>query len=109
MGDSGTILYTSDGGNHWNVSHIGFLPSLFSVCFKNQREGWAVGQNGFSLKTDDGGRNWEKVTIEPPEAFKAVNVVTIGNIVAFAVVDKTMDIPFGRDAGITAPSEGQNF
>lgn len=67
VGDSGTILHTSDGGNTWRISKIGLLPSLYSVSFKSKKEGWAVGQNGFILKTGDGGRSWENYSLDTKE------------------------------------------
>ncbi|MBU1056106.1 MAG: hypothetical protein KKC46_20120, partial [Proteobacteria bacterium] len=67
VGDSGTILHTSDGGKTWLISKIGLLPSLYSVSFKSKKEGWAVGQNGFILKTGDGGRSWEKDSLDTKE------------------------------------------
>ena len=67
VGDSGTILHTSDGGKIWSISKIGLFPSLYSVSFKSEKEGWAVGQNGFVLKTDDEGRSWENYSLDTKE------------------------------------------
>lgn len=43
-----------------------------------------------------------------PETFKAVNVVTVSNTTALAMVDKAMNVTFGCDAGIAAPGIGIN-
>jgi len=74
VGDSGTILHSSDGGKEWRLTYIGLYPPLFSISFKNPREGWAVGQNGFSLKTDDGGKSWEKVVIEKENSLYKIRI-----------------------------------
>jgi photosystem II stability/assembly factor-like uncharacterized protein len=63
VGDFGSVLYTSDGGDSWEMLRVGSFPHNFSVYFKNNLEGFVTGQNGLFLKTKDGGRKWEKVSL----------------------------------------------
>lgn len=61
VGDSGVVLFSSDGGRKWEVLGIGLFPNLFSVFFRDDLNGWAAGQNGLLLHTADGGKVWEKL------------------------------------------------
>ena len=59
IGDSATIIATSDGGATWRrqrspVSSLDFNK----VCFVNKNVGYLVGENGIILSTRDGGINW---------------------------------------------------
>ena len=93
VGDSGTVLRTTDGGKQWSVTNMGASPSLFSVCFVNEQEGVAVGSHGFCLKTHDGGQSWEKFNIGTENslyslAFYKDYGVAVGDL---ATVVKTLD------------------
>jgi len=43
VGDSGTILYTSDGGINWEGQTISYANPLLSVSFCDEFNGWVVG------------------------------------------------------------------
>ncbi len=65
VGDSGTILATSDGGTTWSAQNSGSDAALNAVSFPDANHGWAVGtgQNtlgnlGTILATTDGGATW---------------------------------------------------
>lgn len=49
--------------------------NLFSVCFKNAREGWAVGDLGRIFHTVDGGQNWRFYSAGTKRPFVAVSCV----------------------------------
>ncbi|MFZ0305136.1 MAG: YCF48-related protein [Terracidiphilus sp.] len=55
---SGTILSTSDGGQHWTAQSSGTTQSLNSVHFADSIHGWTVGDSGTILSTGDGGQHW---------------------------------------------------
>lgn len=55
VGDNGTILKTTDGGNTWGLQTSGTTESLQSVHFINTQTGYIVGTNGVILKTVTGG------------------------------------------------------
>jgi photosystem II stability/assembly factor-like uncharacterized protein len=58
VGDSGTILKTTDGGATWPPVTSGTSTNLRGVHFINSEEGWVVGDEGLILATQDGGDNW---------------------------------------------------
>ena len=69
VGECGAIRHTDDGGQHWQSQTSGVTCRLATVCFLNEKLGWAAG--GFShpyahtsagvvLTTRDGGRTWTK-------------------------------------------------
>jgi photosystem II stability/assembly factor-like uncharacterized protein len=62
VGDSGTILKTTDGGTNWGTQESGTIERLISVHFPSIDTGWVVGHNGTILKTIDGGNSWHKST-----------------------------------------------
>jgi hypothetical protein len=51
--NSGILLETTDGGNNWIVQVDGLSAPLTAIHFKDGY-GWAVGENGLVLRTDDG-------------------------------------------------------
>jgi photosystem II stability/assembly factor-like uncharacterized protein len=60
----GRVYLTTDGGAHWAVRSAGgtSLPALNSVWFFDAREGLAIGNDGSSVRTTDGGQNWVTTT-----------------------------------------------
>ncbi|MBE9492478.1 MAG: hypothetical protein IMY70_06310, partial [Bacteroidetes bacterium] len=54
----GTILYTEDGGESWEIKNSGVTNELESIHMVNSLEGWAVGWNGTIIHTSDGGNTW---------------------------------------------------
>ena len=58
VGDSGTILRTTDGGANWVSQTSGTIQRLKGVSFSDANTGTAVGDNGIILRTTDGGANW---------------------------------------------------
>ena len=64
------ILTTNDGGKNWReMLHIksdkDHSAWILSVFFVDSLKGWAVGRDGLALKTQDGGRSWEKMPLPP--------------------------------------------
>jgi len=61
VGDYGTIVRTTDGGNSWTVQASGTTQDLWAVSFTDANNGTAVGGTiGGStiLRTTDGGDTW---------------------------------------------------
>jgi photosystem II stability/assembly factor-like uncharacterized protein len=58
VGDSGTIVHTSDGGANWAVQISGTPENLFGVRFTDADNGWAVGDAGTIITTSNGGATW---------------------------------------------------
>ena len=58
VGNFGTILKTTDGGNTWIPKTSGTFVDLKGVCFITPNIGWIVGEGGLILATSDGGNTW---------------------------------------------------
>ena len=71
VGEFGSILHTSDGGKTWNKQTCKDIepppgdeefampaPTLYAVCFKDSKRGWATGVGGTFIATEDGGKVW---------------------------------------------------
>jgi photosystem II stability/assembly factor-like uncharacterized protein len=63
VGEYGTIVKTTDGGESWKFIEIPWLNYLLDVDFVNNQVCYAVGQNGQIIQSTDGGENWEKQSI----------------------------------------------
>jgi photosystem II stability/assembly factor-like uncharacterized protein len=65
VGDSGTILYTTDGGAHWaspSPKDFSTNDDLLGVAFSDASNGWVVGDVGWIWATNDGGVHWTQQT-----------------------------------------------
>ena len=64
IGDGGTIIRTTNGGNNWSVRHriVGTSAYLKGLSFPSDRLGFAVGWDAL-LKTTDAGINWNSKKI----------------------------------------------
>jgi len=65
VGDSGTIIHTSNGGADWEIQDSKTENNIYDVFFLNRNLGWAVSWEVWNfpfgtelLKTTDGGKNW---------------------------------------------------
>jgi len=66
------IAATSDGGDTWHEQDVGnssSIQQLESVCFVDSLHGWAVGENGTTLATTNGGLTFVSKSPELPSAF----------------------------------------
>jgi len=82
VGHEGVIVHSADGGEHWELQRQdAWKPAtgsamrdpqqggpLLDVLFTDIRHGYAVGAYSVALKTDDGGANWQPMTIAKPAA-----------------------------------------
>ena len=58
VGQSGTIIKTSDSGANWISQTSGLTSSLISIHFINSNTGWIAGVFCRILQTSNGGINW---------------------------------------------------
>jgi photosystem II stability/assembly factor-like uncharacterized protein len=58
VGDRGKIFLSADGARTWEAVPSGTKKALATVCFPDDRHGWAAGQGGVILHSEDGGRTW---------------------------------------------------
>ena len=72
VGDVGTILRTTNGGDSWIIQNSGTSLPLHCVCFTDELNGIVVGNAGTILQTTDGGASWEARTYSPPFTLRSV-------------------------------------
>ena len=60
-GGLGYIYYTADGGKTWQCQYGERGRLLFGLDFIDRNTGYACGERGFLLKTEDGGVNWKEL------------------------------------------------
>ena len=63
VGNDGTIVNTTDGGQTWTSQTSGVTDVLRAIFFIDANTGWAVGgsTNRTMVKTTDGGLNWQSI------------------------------------------------
>lgn len=60
VGTPGSLFfYSDDGGNVWNAAPTGVNTPLRKAAFIDRNNGWAVGDLGVIVATNDGGRTWK--------------------------------------------------
>ena len=74
VGQDGTIIATSDGGETWYSQASGFELTIRSVDFVDTQTGWAVGHLGLILHTADGGQTWAQ---QGHEAALGLNLIRV--------------------------------
>jgi photosystem II stability/assembly factor-like uncharacterized protein len=63
VGEFGTIMASTDGGQTWTQQHSPVESTLFGVFAADAQHGWAVGIDSVILRTSDGGATW---ALQPP-------------------------------------------
>src|SRR6185295_7446155 len=97
IGNSETILRTTNGGANWTMVSIynsGNLPRLLNdIYFPTATIGYAVGTNGRILKSNDAGLTWSPQTSGTTNELNSVyfNSATNGVAVGNQVILKTID------------------
>jgi Uncharacterized protein related to plant photosystem II stability/assembly factor len=59
VGERGHIIYSDDQGEKWQQADVATRSHLNAVQFFNEKLGWAVGEDGIILNTQDGGLSWQ--------------------------------------------------
>jgi photosystem II stability/assembly factor-like uncharacterized protein len=59
-GEHGVIIVSDDNGAHWRQVVTPVDVTIDQIRFADRRTGWAVGEFGVVLKTQDGGITWTK-------------------------------------------------
>ena len=66
VGDHGAVLLSDDDGAHFRQAESVPIGSMLTaVHFTDEKRGWAVGQWGAILRTDDGGETWKVQRVDP--------------------------------------------
>ncbi len=78
VGDSGTVVKTTNAGVTWTVLKDGSAETFEAVDFIDSLNGWAVGDNlGMIVKTTDGGVSWvQQDTGRPVTAIQMLSSTT---------------------------------
>ena len=97
VGDSGTILKSTDAGMTWNALTSGTTKALYDVYFFNDAEGVAVGDGGLILRTTDGGANWVTVASGVRDGLRSVSFSGANGICG----GLSQDILYSSDSGAT--------
>jgi photosystem II stability/assembly factor-like uncharacterized protein len=58
VGETGTILRSTNAGQAWEFESTGFTDKLLSLCFVSDNSGYATGVDGKIYHTTDGGLTW---------------------------------------------------
>ncbi|MBC8124589.1 MAG: hypothetical protein H7X70_02540, partial [Candidatus Kapabacteria bacterium] len=69
VGDSRTVIYTSDYGNSWTLRNCGIRGNVDDIFFINDTLGWAVGEGIYRSNFNAPGK---KVSIDPKEDVLAI-------------------------------------
>ena len=97
MGDSGTILKSTDAGMTWSALTSGTTKALYDVDFFNDTEGVAVGDGGLILRTTDGGASWATVASGVRDGLRSVSFNGANGICG----GLSQDILYSTDSGAT--------
>ena len=73
VGNSGTLLRTTNGGNTWTAQSSGITEDFRGVAFKNSEVGIGVAFGGKIVRTANGGGNWTAVTSNTPRDLRSVS------------------------------------
>ena len=74
VGERGHILVLRGSPDTWIQSDVPTQATLTGVYFVNHMLGWAVGHDAVILRTEDGGRTWERVHGAPEEEAPLLDV-----------------------------------
>ncbi len=62
VGDSGVVVFSTNGGTYWYPFVSGTTQNLYSVDFVDSMYAWAVGASGTIIYTTNGGGSWSPQT-----------------------------------------------
>jgi photosystem II stability/assembly factor-like uncharacterized protein len=95
VGDTGTILESTDAGATWTPLTSGTSNTLHGVYFLDPNDGVAVGDSGTILRTTDGGAAWQSVTSGVGDSLRSVSFNGTNGICG----GDSQDILYSTDSG----------
>ncbi|HRE10135.1 MAG TPA: YCF48-related protein [Ignavibacteria bacterium] len=98
-GNNGVIYYSDDAGLTWNPAVTNTTKNLRDVNFLNAMTGYAAGELGTLLKTEDGGQSW--TTMDMSFTTRNFNSVEAVNEFTAAVVGDEGTAFMTNDGGIS--------
>jgi photosystem II stability/assembly factor-like uncharacterized protein len=88
VGYWGAAYVSEDGGKSWKKAETGTQKLLYDVSMANAKVGWAVGQLGLILRTEDGGHTWNaQANSKQTEGANLLSVVALDENRAWAIGD----------------------
>ncbi len=90
------IKNTSDGGKTWSTQFTELISKdlldrgLYGIYFINHNVGWAGGEKGIIIHTDDGGKNWKHQRKRNAE-ITIGDIIFIDNKIGWALGNKSTD------------------
>src|SRR5262245_27495463 len=95
VGDTGTILKSTDAGATWTPLTSGTSMTLHGVYFLDPDEGVAVGDSGTILRTTDGGAAWQSISSGVVDNLRSVSFNGVNGICG----GDSQDILYSTDSG----------
>ncbi len=95
VGDTGTILKSTDAGSAWTPLTSGTSSTLHGVYFLDPNDGIAVGDGGLILRTTDGGAAWQSITSGVEDSLRSVSFNGVNGICG----GDSQDIVYSTDSG----------
>ena len=95
VGDTGTILKSTDAGATWSPLTSGTSTTLHGIYFLDPNEGVAVGDSGTILRTTDGGGAWQSVISGVGDSLRSVSFNGVNGICG----GDSQDILYSTDSG----------
>lgn len=112
-GELGHILISKDQGQSWTPASLSQqrYALLTRLHFKDGQTGLAIGHEGWILRTNDGGLNWQEVAFNPGgEPLLGIHLLPSGAWVAFGAFGQAL---ISRDDGNSwsdlPPPEGTDW
>jgi len=100
VGERGRIFFSDDQGGAWRLATTGVDVTLTGVDFAEAGRGLAVGHDATILRTEDGGKSWQRVFAAPEQRRPLLDVAFVGPDHAIAVGAYSAFLE-SRDAGKT--------
>ena len=97
VGDTGTILKSTDAGATWTPLTSGTSVTLHGIYFLDPNEGVAVGDSGTILRTTDGGSAWQSVASGVKDSLRSVSFNGTNGICG----GDSQDILYSAESGAT--------
>jgi photosystem II stability/assembly factor-like uncharacterized protein len=86
IGNTGTILKTTNQGRTWTKINAGITKKLNALDFLDESVGFVAGENGLMMITRDGGQTWSTM---PTATFQDFTGISFGDLSSgFAVGEK---------------------
>jgi photosystem II stability/assembly factor-like uncharacterized protein len=84
-GSNGTILHSTDAGLNWTTKRNGrdlniVSYHLYDIAFKDALHGWAIGDYGKIIYTDDGGDHWMEYNSFTTDPLRCMKLLSNGDL-----------------------------